>query len=504
MTDFKKLRIAIGGFLHESHSFAPLATGWAEFMRPGGFPALQRPAGMVDALRPTSVPAAGAITAAEALGIEIVPLTWCFANPAGPVTAQAFERISAFLIADLTEALLAGPIDGIYLDLHGAMVAEAFPDAEGELLRRVRAVAGPEIPVTASLDPHCNLTGAMVGRADALSPFRTYPHIDMKAAGARAFKLLIERIRRGAPFARAFRQLDYWIPLSAQCTTVAPMSEVMQERERIALRHNVAELGFCFGFPYADFPDCGVALCAYAADQESADAAADALQALLARREADFRQDILTAAQGVAEAIKLAASAKRPVILADTQDNPGGGGHGDTTGLLAELVKQGARGATLGLINDAESAASCHKAGEGATVSLRLGGKSDGAPLECSARVLRLSNGQFTCTGPMAAGNPVDLGPSALISVDGVKVIVVTRKMQAYDQALFRHLGVEPAKEKIIGLKSSVHFRADFQPIAEKVLIVAAPGPVVADPSVLPFKHVRPGVRLRPMANTTS
>jgi microcystin degradation protein MlrC len=191
-----------------------------------------------------------------------------------------------------------------------------------------------------------------------------------------------------------------------------------------------------------------------------------------------------------------------PVVLADTQDNPGGGGHGDTTGLLAELIRQDAQGAVLAPMNDAEAAAACHAAGEGAEITLDLGGKSDGAPLRVTAMVEKLSDGRFTLTGPMGKGNPADLGASALIRVaPGVRVIVVSRKMQAHDQALFRFIGIEPAEQKIIAVKSSVHFRADFQPIASEVIVVTAPGPVVADPAVLPFTNLRPGLRLRPGDN---
>jgi microcystin degradation protein MlrC len=190
------------------------------------------------------------------------------------------------------------------------------------------------------------------------------------------------------------------------------------------------------------------------------------------------------------------------VVIADTQDNPGGGGHGDTTGLLAELIRQDAQGAVVALINDAESAEACHAAGLGATVGLQLGGKSDGVPLVVTAKVLALTDGQFVGTGPMAKGNPGNVGPSALIAVSsGVRVLVVSRKMQALDQSLLRHIGVEPSECRILALKSSVHFRADFQPIASAVLVAASPGPVVADPSVLPFRHLRPGLRLRPMDN---
>jgi microcystin degradation protein MlrC len=495
------MRIAIGGFMHESHSFAPRPTRYPDFVQPGGFPPLSYGDKLFETVRGTSAPIAGALAVGEELGADLVPLAWAFANPAGPVQDEAFERITALLCAELSKALDAGPLDGVYLDLHGAAVADSFPDMEGEILRRVRAIVGP-LPLTISLDPHCNLTPLMVRLCDAVVPFRTYPHIDMKAAGAQAMRLLFERIRRGKPWARAFRQVDYWIALSAQCTMMPPMLPVMEERAAIAAHDGVAELAFCFGFPYADFHDCGVALAAYADTQPQADRAADAFRAAIDAREASFAIDILSAEAAVADAIATAATARAPVVIADTQDNPGGGGHGDTTGLLAQLIAQNAQNAVLCLINDADSAAALHQAGEGATLKLNLGGKSDATPLAVEAKVLKLTDGRFTLTGPMGAGNPAKLGPTALIQVaPGVRVIVVSRKMQAHDQAILRHVGIEPKDCAILVLKSSVHFRADFQPIASKVIVAAAPGPVVADPATLTFQHLRPGLRLRPMAN---
>lgn len=496
------MRIAIGGFLHESHSFAPRPTRYVDFVRTGGFPGLVHGAGLFDAVRGTSVPIAGAIAAAG--DATLIPLVWGFANPAGPVQDEAFERISGLICAGLSVALDAAPLDGVYLDLHGAAVSDSFPDMEGELLRRVRAIVG-DIPLTISLDPHCNLTQKMVDLCDAAVPFRTYPHVDMPAAGAQAMRLLLARIARGTPWARAFRQVDFFIPLTSQCTMFVPMLPVAEARAALAVEHGVAELAFCFGFPYADFADCGVAVAAYADTQRQADAACAALCAVIDAREASFMSDVVQAEDAVAQAIALSASATLPVVIADTQDNPGGGGHGDTTGLLAELIRQNAQGALVALINDDEAAAACHAAGEGATIALALGGKSDGVPLQVSAVVVRLTNGRFVGTGPMARGNPADLGPSALIRVaPGVQVIVVSRKMQALDQALIRHVGIEPSDCKILALKSSVHFRADFQPIASSVIVAAAPGPVIADPALLPFRHLRPGLRLRPMDNRTA
>lgn len=491
------MRIAIGGFLHESHSFAPRPTGWRQFFEAGGFPNLQYAATLLDTLRPISVPAGGAIAVAEAAGASIAPLVWCFANPAGPVTREAFERIAGLMLAELSRALDAGALDGVYLDLHGAMVSDDFPDAEGELLRRVRAVVGADVPITASLDPHANMTAAMVELSDALVPFRTYPHIDMREAGAQAMRLLL-RLAGGEPrWPKAFRSVDFLVPLTSQCTLVEPMAGVMQARARLG--QSCAELAYCFGFPYADFPGCGQAIAAYG---EDAEAAAAALLAEIDAREAQFMGGVMPAGEAVREAIRLAATATRPIIIADTQDNPGGGGHGDTTGLLAELIAQNAQAAVLAVMNDPESAAACHAAGQGARLSLSLGGRSDGAPLAVTGVVERLGDGRFTLSGPMGAGNPADLGPCALLRVaPGVRVVVVSRKMQAHDQEVFRQLGVEPAAQSIVAVKSSVHFRAHFQPIAEAVLVAAAPGPVVADPATLPFTDLRPGLRLRPGDN---
>ena len=496
------MRIAIGGFLHESHSFAPRPTTYRDFVAPGGFPPLCHGAALLSSLRNASVPIAGAIAAVEAEGATIVPLAWAFANPAGPVQDEAFERIAALNCALLSMALDEGPLDGVYLDLHGAAMVDSFPDAEGELLRRVRAIIGATLPLAISLDPHANLTETMVNLTDVVVPFRTYPHVDMKEAGARAVRLLFERIRRGRPWERALRRLDFWIPLGAQCTLMPPMEPVMTERARIAARSGVVEMAFCFGFPYADFLDCGPALAVYADTQTAADETANEFLGFVNAREHEFTQELLPSAAAVAEAKRCTAIASGPIVIADTQDNPGGGGHGDTTELLAELVRQKARGALLCLINDRESAAACHAAGEGATISLSLGGKSDGAPYECTARVERLTDGRFTLTGPMGAGNPGNIGPTALIDIDGIRVIVVSRKMQALDQAIIRHVGVEPSSCPILVLKSSVHFRADFGPIASHIIVAVAPGPVVADPATLNFRHVRADVRRRPAAGS--
>jgi microcystin degradation protein MlrC len=497
-------RIAIAGFLHESHSFAPLATQFDQFVAPGGFPALSRGRAMFAAIAGTTAAAEGMRETVAAAGYAPLPLVWGFANPAGPVSDQAFEAILGEICAMLAaEHLRNGGVAGVLLDLHGAMLVDSFDDGEGEILRRVRAIVGPDVPVVASLDPHGNVSPAMVRLADALTPFRTYPHVDIRETGIRAAELLLRRLAHGRSFARALRQIDFLTPITAQCTMVEPMAGLMAERAALAAAPGVAELGLMLGFPYADFSDCSPAVFAYGESEREVSAATAALASVYADREPAFAGGVLDAADAVRAA--LAASAGKgtgPVVLADTQDNPGGGGHGDTTGLLAELIRQGATGVAFGLINDAEAAAACHAAGEGATLALALGGRSLPPPLAVTAKVLRLSDGSYVNAGPMTRGMRSELGPTALIEVaPGIEVVVTSRKTQAYDRMLFRHLGVEPEARRILALKSSVHFRADFQPIARAVLVAAAPGPVVADPATLPFTKLRPGLRRRPKAN---
>lgn len=489
------MRIAIAGLLHESHSFAPFPAGIPAFEKPGGFPPLSRGPAMLEAIAGTRVPAAGAREVAEAAGHTVVPLAWGIAMPSAPVTRDAFETIAGWIVEDAAAAM---PLDGLCLDLHGAMMVEGAPDGEGELLGRLRARLGPDLPIAASLDLHANVTREMAARADVLTAYRTYPHVDMKETGARAMRLLLARIAHGRPWARRHLPVDFLVPLSAQCTLASPMRELYDAIPLLAQRTGAADLSLCLGFPYCDFAGCGPAVTAYAASAAAAEAAAAQLHAMFVARRAEMVQRLWTPEEAVRHAKAHASLAGPPIVLADTQDNPGGGGHGDTTGLLRALVEGGAAGAVIGVLNDAETAAAAHAAGEGGTIEAALGGKSDNAPFRGRFAVQRLGDGRFICTGPMTRGNRADLGPSALLETGGVHVLVASRKMQAYDQAMFRHLGIEPATVPIIALKSSVHFRADFQPIAKEILVVAAPGPVVADPATLPFRNLRPGLGLRP------
>jgi len=260
-------------------------------------------------------------------------------------------------------------------------------------------------------------------------------------------------------------------------------------------------LAVACGFPQADICEVGPAVVAYGADQPTAIAAARAMRAAIEARQGDFGEPIYEPDQAVAEALRhIQDGATKPIVIADTQDNPGGGGPGDTTGMLRALLAAKATGAVLAMLIDPISAERAHQAGEGATVPFQLGGRRfpGDTPVERQARVKKLGDGRFTATGPMWGGARMQLGPMALIEIDGVRVILASNEAQAGDQSMFRHLGLEPSEQRILVLKSSVHFRADFQPIAQAVLTAAAPGPVYADPAQLTYHKIRDGVRRRP------
>ncbi len=496
----KRMRIAVAGFQHETNTFAPVKATWDDFVAGGGWPGLSRGARIAEAVEGANLPAAGAIEALEDMGHEVVPLTWAAASPSAQVTRDAFERFWAMLSEDLRQA---GGFEALYLDLHGAMVTEHLDDGEAELLARLRGLVGAKLPIVASLDLHANVGPEMVRHADALVAYRTYPHVDMAATGARAARLLAEIAASGRRPAKAFRQVPFLVPLTWQTSFTEPAKGIYEQviAGEGGPGRKVAGLSLNMGFPLADIAHCGPSILAYGAEQRDADAAADDVLKLMLDSESAFAGRLYDPDEAVKTAMSIVArGATRPVVLADTQDNSGGGAPSDSVGLLEALVRHRAPGAALGLLCDPESAQAAHRVGAGAEIRLKLGGKRvpGHKPLEAVFKVLRLGDGRFTGTGPFYGGMRMQLGHMALLELAGVKVAVSSRKVQLADQAIFRHLGVEPTEQKILGLKSSVHYRADFQPIAEEILVVEAPGVVHADPAKLDWTKLRPGVRTSP------
>ncbi len=489
--------IAVGGFQHETNTFAPTKADYSAFEAGAGRPGIQFGAAIAPAVAGANLPAAGAIEALHSLGHRTLGLAWASATPSAQVTEDAYERIAGAILQRLADA---GAVDAVYLDLHGAMVAEHHEDGEGELLARVRNAVGARVPIVASLDLHANVTRAMFAQADGLVAYRSYPHVDMAETGARAARLLDALLQRGRPMAKGFATLDYLTSIASQCTFIEPCKSLYQSLARIEAQHELC-LSFTPGFPMADIAECGMAVFGYGADAARTQAGVAQLAGEVAEAESDFALELFEPEAAVRRAMQRGAPGA-PVVLADTQDNPGAGGNGDTTALLAAMIRLRAEDAVLGMLIDAPSARTAHAVGRGNSARFALGeisGLAGHVPLAGEFSVEALGDGDFTGTGPFYRGIHMQLGAMALLrsrEAPGVRVLLASKKCQTADQEMFRHLGVEPKSQRLIAVKSSVHFRADFQPIAREVLVVRAPGPALADPADFRWTRLRQGLRL--------
>ena len=515
------MRIFVAGFHHETNTFAPSPADWAAFEAGAGYPPYVRGAAMLEQMRGGSLAIAGFAREAQRHGWTLVPSVWAGAMPSNRITADAFARIVREIEDDLRAAWRDG-LAGIFLDLHGAAVAEGADDAEGELLARLRAIVGPALPIVASLDLHANVTRRMPAPPSAPPPSRTNPRAAMAPTGERAPAMLARRIAE--PERRRFtaaRRVPFLLPLNAQCTLMEPAASVIADLKRLEARTG-AELSFAMGFSAADFAECGPVVFGHGADPHATQKAVEALHDGIVQRRPAWRAEFLDPAEAVERAIALAAPDRGPVVVADTQDNPGAGGDPNTTGMLRGLLAAraghqlggllAARAGhqlggqvALGLLFDPDSARAAQAAGLGARLALRLGravptwdGSLTDAPVACEARVLALHDGTVPLHGPMTAGSTARLGACACVEVEGVRVLLSSAKAQMLDLDLFRFLGVEPARMRALVVKSSVHFRAAFAPIASRILVAKAAGPMAADPGDLPWRHLDPGIAPRP------
>ena len=466
-------RIAIAGFQHETNTFSPEPTPLEAFQVADSWPEMLLGDDVLEKSRGLNLPIAGFAEAATEAGAAIVPILWCSAEPAGLVVDAAFDTIADRILDGLR---CAGPLDGIYLDLHGAMIAETHPDGEGELLGRIRHLVGPDLPISVSLDLHANVSAAMVAQADAICIYRTYPHLDMAQTGARAWARLQQCIVSGVPV-RAFRQAPFLIPLHAQHTDAGPARDLYASLPDRPTEFVDMALGFTAGHP-SDRAPCVIA---HAASQAAADGLAEAALQRLISAKSSFDTRLAGPEEAVARAMEQKGA--RPIVLADVQDNPGAGASSDTTGLLRALVNAGAPATLMGLMHDPTLAAIAHAKGLGAEFDARIGGRSGvigDSPFDMRVRVERLSDGFCQYSGDMYVGGTGVLGPSCVVSLPDsgadISIVVTSRRNQCLDLAHFTSFGLDPTRARIICVKSTAHFRAAFSSIAHDVVPVAAPG----------------------------
>ncbi|WP_425407342.1 M81 family metallopeptidase [Hwanghaeella sp.] len=489
-------RILIAKFAHETNRFSNRPTGLEEFRTN----LLYMGPEIVDRLRGTNSEIAGFIDIAEIEGWQIVPTVAANAGPSGIVTAEAVRFVTDAILTGLDE----GPVDGVLLALHGAMVTELSDDGEGALFGALRERLGPDVPIMATLDLHANVTDAMAERVTALFSYRTYPHVDMRDRGAEAGRLLARCLAGECrPVTVVCRA-----PLLVGCDDGRTTNAGGQMLDHLAAARRLEQeepglltVSVNAGFVDADIDVAGPSVTVTGdGDSPRWRALGDGIMAEIWRRRDEFSVEILSPEKTIEKALHSRGKKDSgPVVIADYADNPGAGAYGDATRLLEEMLAAGIADAAFGGLYDPKSASEMHKAGIGAELTLSLGGKTEpsrgGGPLTLTGTVAALGDGKFVYEGPMLTGVTGDLGPCACFRVpagDGViDILVASNNVQMLDRALFRSVGIQPEEKRFLAVKSQQHFRGAFGPIASEILVCDTGAMSSDDLSYRTFKHVR-------------
>jgi len=521
------IKIATIGFHHETNTFAATKTTYDDFVKADGWPALSIGHDVIANLAGFNLPTTGFIEESAQHDIQIQPILWCSAQPAGYVTTDAFERITTAIINGLKT--IEKP-DFIFLDLHGAMACESFDDAGTELLLRIKNIY-PDTPVFASLDFHANVSERFFQMVDYLRCYRHYPHTDMAETGQKVLRAIIEYRRSEGGLHKSFARIPFLIPLPAQCTLTSPAHDVRQYLDNI--EYSDAEFlscSFTYGFPPSDTAHTGPSVFAYSVNPDCAKLAVENIANNILSLKNRFSCTLLPPDEAVKDAISTGIF---PVIIADTQDNPGAGASSDVMDIAFSLLQYaGNKRCIFASIHDADAAEKACNAGVGATIEIALGGKSNNEPLLASFMVIATGDGEFMGHGSMYGGSHMHLGKTARLRLKHiespletrlceqnarsekrrtgvnwgvnedssiaatskfaaeVEFLVISHKQQAADRGIFHHLGSEPANYDIMVLKSSVHFMADFNPRNFRIIHAASSGINVVDTDKLQYSKL--------------
>lgn len=462
-------RVLTARFMHETNTFSRVATDMAVIHRRDYHLENEIPA----AFRGTRSAFGATFEAADEFGWTLVHPVSANPNPSGIVSDEAFEAIAAMIVGAVDAK---GPIDGVLLHLHGAMVSSAHEDAEGELLARLRRRLGVEAPIVVTLDLHANVTQRMADNANALIAYRTYPHVDYYERAWQGARLL-ERAMRGEIRPQtviARRPMIYGLDHGR--TQRGPMAELIVRGEALEESGEALVVSICAGFSRANIRDVGPSV-TVTVDGDTARGQAIAEEFMDYAWET--REFTTVKLLPVAEAVRLALAGHpgdKPLVVADYTDNPGGGGYGDATAFLRALIEAGVDGVAFHAICDPEAVQQGMRAGAGSKTNLSLGGKTDpamgGGPLSLTGEIVCLTNGRFIAYGPMGGGVERNYGPSMVFRVGGIDIVVITNNGQAVDLGQFTSLGIDPTRYRTVAVKSMQHFRAAFEPVAREVVLV--------------------------------
>ncbi len=482
-------RIAIGGILHETHTFMEQPTQLADFAAQS----LHLGDDLLTSMKGSRSGIGGMIDGATEHNWQLLPTLYAAAMPAGLVTEQAYRQ----LLGKLTSRLaLCMPIDGALLALHGAMVAEGELDAETDIVAQARAIVGSEIPIVILLDMHGNISPRLVELADVLLAYDTNPHIDAYDRGAEAAQIMARLLRREVRPTAAYTRPALLLPAQSTGTDAAPLALVHTRAAEMEEEDEVICIAVMAGFAYADTPFTGSSIIVTTdAQPELAAAYANELSDILFSQRAQALPRFLPPADAVA----LAASRQcGPVILVDSADNIGGGAPGDGADALAAMLDHGVSEGTI-VLADPAAVGACWRAGIAAQVTLEAGGKADGwhgPPLTVTGKVRALSDGVFECELPdnhfaSFYGSTVHMGSCAWLRVAGVNILLTERKTPPLDLAQLRHIGIIPEAQSMIVVKSAVAYRAAYMPIAAEAIEMDTAGLCSANLSRFPYRHLK-------------
>lgn len=477
------MRIGIGGIYQETNTFA---TAWMGHTDIDDFRVDSADA-LVSTYGGTATEVGGMLAAALDAGIEAVPLVFAIANPGPIISRECYAGLALRLVEAVTDA---APLDAVALALHGAGTVEGIGSLELDLVQRVRAIVGPTPPIVATLDLHAMVPEAIFADVDLLLPCHHYPHTDIAERGREAIEQCVTLVKDLAPT----RTAVVHVPLLVTAGLTAagePMREVLDACVDLESQAGYLDVSVQHGFPFSDVRDAGVHVVVTARDgMDPTD---------IAQRIADMvwqRRDLLvgracSADEAVQRARDLARDAPpgRPVIVSDGGDNPGGAAPGDSTHLLRACLDAGSRDVLLAALTDPQAVEAARAAGVGVSINVSLGGRLgplQGEPLQATAVVQALTDGVWTASIPMGRGASYDMGPTALLRIEGVDIVVCTKRTQVFDPAVLAIHGVAPSDYSIIVLKSSTHFRAGFEGLAHAIVTADAPGVTSLDLAAFP------------------
>ena len=480
------MRIALAGFMHESNTFSEVPTTLQQFRDAS----LKYGPDLIPVWKDAHHEMGGFIQGAKDNGFEAVPILMGQATPSGPVTEETYEKIAGDLLDGLRQA---GPLDGLLLALHGAMVCDAHPDADGETMQRLRVELGPDFPVILTLDLHTNVSPRMVGNATATITYRTYPHIKQRDRGLEAAALIAQTVRGDVHPVQAMRKPPLLLHIVQQYTGAGAMAEIVAEVERLANSPGILSASFAPGYIYADVAEMGpTAIVVADGDRDRAEAEAQRLADFVWERREALNATLPDPETAVREA---AAHPTRPVSLMDCGDNIGGGSPGDSTILLSEILKQGVPDCLI-VLYDPEAVRACAGAGVLNTVKLDVGGKTDsrhGEPVSIQGRVRMIADGKYIEPEPRHGGRRFhNTGLTAVVETPEGHLIVLNSLREApmsLQQIL--SLGIRPETRQIIVVKGATAPRAAYDPVSAKVIPVDTPGASAAGPESFTY-HNRP------------